>query len=530
MSTIQFAIGEDNNPRNMRHLMYFKLKVGDSLYVDRRGWGTVAVAPRMLMTPIGGPGGLCLISGGTALVGQLSIIDEMLINPEGEMVPNITLIHSNRSSCGIPFYNKLGKLAEAGRITYILRITGSEQSGKGQPKFSQRGRIDLDLLKEVLPGKRLFCVCGSGPMVEGIVRLLLQAGVWPGSIRTDYTTRVDPAAKKVKTNQSNENAAKRNEKSNLSGNNRLNQGKRLAFAETPDGTHGESNLSKDFDCYFTETGMKQFFEQNMEVFKKDKPKEPFQFWIKKLKLHLERFPEVVNENAKYQQFWLNYWETDNVKWQSPIVSPWLKKFRAKFLGEKRALRVFVPLCGKSADMLWLSGLGHSVIGCDCSAIALQDFFTTNQKNKNYARKVVKKADKKGGEIAVHTSDDMPNLRLLESDILEVTSATIGGEVDCILDRAALTALHPSMVELYLHHLLSLLKRSTDSRVMLASVSRLPFPVAPPHVWKPTQIEPLLGKYFGKVTLLTVHKYKVNAGEVHEPIYLLQQPRPEILFE
>ncbi len=526
---VQFAVSQDQNPRSMRHLMYFKLKRGDSLFVDRRGWGTVAVAPRMLMTPIGGPGGLCLISGGTALIGQLSIIDEMLTNPEGKLLPNVTIIHSNRSATEIPFHDKLRKLAEDSKITYILRITGLEPCTNGEPKYSQRGRVDLDLLSEVVPGKRLFCVCGSGPMVEGIVNMLLQVGVWPGSIRTDYTARVDPA-KKLKKNLLNETkidnsqpkVANQGVPIGLEGENGdLKARGRMSFAETPDGTQGESNQAEDFHVYFTKTGMRQFFEQNMKTFKSEKPTRPFQFWINQLNLHLETFPEVQNENAKDPHFWINYWETDSAKWHSPVVSPWLKHFSGKFLGQAKSQRILVPLCGKSADMLWLHSLGHSVVGCDCSGIALQDFFTMNHKSGGYTRNVIQIGQK---QISEHTSKDMPNLSLFEGDFFDLTPVLIGGKVDCVLDRAALVALHPSMAERYLRHLLTLLKQSDNSKVLFASVSHLPFPVAPPHTWKAEQIEPILIKFFHEVTLLTTHKYRVNAGEVHEPIYLLQRPK------
>ena len=37
-------------------------------------------------------------------------------------------------------------------------------------------------------------------------------------------------------------------------------------------------------------------------------------------------------------------------------------------------RVFVPLCGKAVDMLWLAACGHRVYGVDLSGVAARDFF------------------------------------------------------------------------------------------------------------------------------------------------------------
>ena len=35
--------------------------------------------------------------------------------------------------------------------------------------------------------------------------------------------------------------------------------------------------------------------------------------------------------------------------------------------------MFVPLCGKSLDLLWLREHGHSVVGVELSAVALESF-------------------------------------------------------------------------------------------------------------------------------------------------------------
>ncbi len=44
------------------------------------------------------------------------------------------------------------------------------------------------------------------------------------------------------------------------------------------------------------------------------------------------------------------------------------------LGLPLGARVFVPLCGKSRDMLWLVGAGHSVVGVELSSTAVEAFF------------------------------------------------------------------------------------------------------------------------------------------------------------
>src|SRR3569623_953180 len=39
--------------------------------------------------------------------------------------------------------------------------------------------------------------------------------------------------------------------------------------------------------------------------------------------------------------------------------------------------IFIPLCGKSKDMLWLRAQGHAVIGVEVVARAVEAFFAEN---------------------------------------------------------------------------------------------------------------------------------------------------------
>lgn len=86
---ISFAVGEDHNPRNLRNFLFFSAKVGDAIKLDRHGSGTVALTPSMVMTPVGGPGGLVLIGGGSAVMGLVSIVEELLQDKRGRQIPTI---------------------------------------------------------------------------------------------------------------------------------------------------------------------------------------------------------------------------------------------------------------------------------------------------------------------------------------------------------------------------------------------------------------------------------------------------------
>jgi thiopurine S-methyltransferase len=89
--------------------------------------------------------------------------------------------------------------------------------------------------------------------------------------------------------------------------------------------------------------------------------------------------------------------------------------------------IFVPLCGKSLDMLWLADQGYNVIGIELSPIAVEDFFKEN----NLA--VIQSA------IAGFTLWQSGPIRVLCGDFYMLETAHLGW-IDFIYDRASLTAL------------------------------------------------------------------------------------------
>lgn len=77
-----------------------------------------------------------------------------------------------------------------------------------------------------------------------------------------------------------------------------------------------------------------------------------------------------------QDFWLKRWQVNEIGFHAADVQPALVKYWAGLEPEKGA-RVFVPLCGKSLDMVWLASQGFRVVGAELSEIAVDAFFTEN---------------------------------------------------------------------------------------------------------------------------------------------------------
>ena len=75
--------------------------------------------------------------------------------------------------------------------------------------------------------------------------------------------------------------------------------------------------------------------------------------------------------------WNNRWKEGRIGFHQGAINQELQVHWPTIVTEPGA-RVLVPLCGKSADMLWLHQLGHSVVGVELSSLAAAAFFEENQ--------------------------------------------------------------------------------------------------------------------------------------------------------
>jgi thiopurine S-methyltransferase len=119
------------------------------------------------------------------------------------------------------------------------------------------------------------------------------------------------------------------------------------------------------------------------------------------------------------------------------------------------LRVFVPLCGKSMDMLWLSQNGYAVVGVEVSEIAVEAFFTENG--------LPLEKQVQGAHIRYSSG----NIEIWQGDFFTLSSEQLGDITD-VYDRASLIALPPSMRKDYASKMLELLPAA--ARVLLVTLT------------------------------------------------------------
>jgi len=138
------------------------------------------------------------------------------------------------------------------------------------------------------------------------------------------------------------------------------------------------------------------------------------------------------------EFWLERWRQQQIGFHRDSINPHIERHWPG-VGAAPGCRVFVPLCGKSLDMLWLAGQGHRVVGIEISPIAVEAFFAEN-----------------GLDCEIDTTGCMPRWRSGEieifcGDFFDLLPDDLG-EIGAVYDRAALIALPPAMRPDYVRHL------------------------------------------------------------------------------
>ncbi|MHC8286937.1 thiopurine S-methyltransferase [Pseudomonas sp. XS1P51] len=145
--------------------------------------------------------------------------------------------------------------------------------------------------------------------------------------------------------------------------------------------------------------------------------------------------------------WLELWRKRTTDFHQIAVNPLLSRFWPA-LGLEPGCLVFVPLCGKSLDMLWLAEQGHEVIGVELSPLATRAFFRENRLHPTRTQE---------GQF---TRWQHGRISILCGDYFALTSADLG-DIDTVYDRAALTALPMELRQRYVAHLRRIVPASAN---------------------------------------------------------------------
>ena len=153
------------------------------------------------------------------------------------------------------------------------------------------------------------------------------------------------------------------------------------------------------------------------------------------------------------EFWLEKWEKGETGFHLEVAHPLLERNWPR-LGLAPDGAVFVPLCGKSHDLIHINRLGHPVTGIELSPLAIEQFFTE--------RHLTPTATEVGGMPAFRVE----NLCLIAGDFFRLKPGDLG-PIAAVYDRASLIAMPPAMQADYARQLQRLMPE--DAPILLITL-------------------------------------------------------------
>ena len=151
--------------------------------------------------------------------------------------------------------------------------------------------------------------------------------------------------------------------------------------------------------------------------------------------------------------WLEFWANNETDWHSDVVTQELEKYLG-LLKLESGDTVFIPLCGKSLDMIYMLNRGFSVIGVEVSEIGIKQFFHENGLDFTISQV---------GEFDLYSAK---NIEIYCGDFFSLTSKHLCG-VKAVFDRKSLIALDRNLRQKYVKHLNDII--SLGVRILLITL-------------------------------------------------------------
>ncbi len=188
-------------------------------------------------------------------------------------------------------------------------------------------------------------------------------------------------------------------------------------------------------------------------------------------------------------YWQKAWSEDRIGFHQKNVNSRLVKYWPK-LELSGPVPVFVPLCGKSTDMLWLHEQGHPVMGVELSAKAAEAFFCDNE--LEYSIK------EQSGFTVFEGIKAAAGLDIWAGDFFSLSPEHVA-KCGAYFDRAAMIALPDALRADYCSHLANLMK-ATSAGLLLTITYDQSLMNGPPHSVTDENVRKLLGNAFDICTL------------------------------
>lgn len=205
------------------------------------------------------------------------------------------------------------------------------------------------------------------------------------------------------------------------------------------------------------------------------------------------------------EFWHERWEQGQIGFHQQEINAYLTTHWAE-LGLPDGVPVFVPLCGKSLDMLWLREQGHPVFGIELSRKAVEAFFHENEIEPSV------------NETERFVEYSREQLTLFAGDYFQLNSSDLG-QIQAVFDRAALIALPPEMRADYVTHMATLLQ--PGAHILLVTMH---YPQGtlegPPFSVEDSEVQALYREHFSIENKGTWDAEGPRGVPVQETVYLM----------
>jgi thiopurine S-methyltransferase len=155
--------------------------------------------------------------------------------------------------------------------------------------------------------------------------------------------------------------------------------------------------------------------------------------------------------------WHSHWTKKSPGFHEGRVNVYLQQY-LKLFRLQSGDTIFMPLCGKAVDILWLSELGFKVVGVELSRVAVEAFF-----------------DESGLEFTLRESGKLmlyeaPNIALYQGDFMHLEPQILS-TCKLVYDRASIVAIELSNRVAYKKKMLELVPVATPMLMVTLSYNQ-----------------------------------------------------------
>lgn len=219
------------------------------------------------------------------------------------------------------------------------------------------------------------------------------------------------------------------------------------------------------------------------------------------------------DDPAHPEFWLSRWQQNKIGFHQHQTNPYLQVYWSRLAADPGS-SVFVPLCGKSLDMIWLSQQGYHVKGVELSPLAVDDFFTEHglSDQVSYDGNLVIRGNK---DICIYVGDFFH----LQAEHLDACRL--------VYDRACLIAFPPLQRQRYVRQLLRLFPAGV--KILLVTLEyEQGLMQGPPFSVNEQELNELFAEYFSIKLLVqnevieqNKHLQEKGLHRLQEKVYVLE---------